>query len=108
MASFKLHVSRSVAKFQDRIMDAKEYLAFELLFSRMLREPGGVGRKEMSYHGARRSLHYSYYVSEKLQTVFVLMAYQERAGEPRKDDLLEERQLLAAIHQAEGKNEDQA
>ena len=87
-------------------MDRVELLAFDLAFRRVIREPGGEGRREFSCQGLRRNLHFSYYVSAKLQTVYVLMAYQERFGEPRKDDLRDEKNLIDAIHAKEALHED--
>jgi hypothetical protein len=105
---FEVFHSDAVRRFQNRTMDGKELLAFELFFTRLRREPGGEGRKEFSHHGPHRILHFSYYVSTKLRTLFVLMAYQERRGEPRSDDLKAEQELMTVILQQESDHEDVA
>ena len=106
MVLYKVVHSHAVQRFQDRILDIKELTAFDLFFGRLRKEPGGDGRKEHTHRGHRRNLHFSYYVSSKLKTVFVLMAYQERLGEPRADDLKEEQILLSAIHLKESSHAD--
>ena len=103
MPVYEVVLSPTVARFQDRIMDGREYLSFELLCARLRREPGGVGRKELSHRGERRALHFSYYVSARLRSVFILTVYQERPGEPRDDDLREEKNLLEAIRLEENR-----
>ena len=101
MTEFEVVHSRAIRRFQDRIMDGQELVAFDLFFGRLKREPGGDGRKEFAHRGPRRTLHFSYYVSRKLRTVIVLMGYQARAGEPRTGELKDEQELLAAIHHKE-------
>jgi hypothetical protein len=104
MDIYDLRPSPSVEAFLDRIADRAEHLAFGLFFRRLVQSPGGNGRREFAHHGPRRTLHFSYYVSENLQTIFVMMAYQERPGEPRERDLALEAEFLRAIQRLEQDN----
>jgi hypothetical protein len=98
---YDLRPSPAVSAFLERFADGQEYLAFSYFFRRLLQEPGGTGKREFAHHGPRRTIHFSYYVSGDLRTIFVMMAYQERPGEPRERDLAAEAEFLSAIQKLE-------
>ena|SRR6185503_9076887 len=88
--------------FCDSIMNAREWEAYRILYTRFLEERKQEGHFKALITGEKRTLKVEFYMSHKLNSLFVLAAYISRPGEPRKsvaDALKEQLEVIKELEE---------
>ncbi len=88
--------------FCDTVVDAKEWEAYRILYKKFLKEQNQQGHFKALITGEKRTLKIEFYMSHKLNSLFVLVAYISRAGEPRKsvaDALKEQLEVIKELEE---------
>ncbi len=94
--------SKELNKFCDSIMAGDEWTAYQLHYKRLLEEQNKAGHFVFLINGEKRTLKIEFYMSKKLDTLFGMIGYIGRPGEPRKVALEAMKDYLDAIKEAEG------
>ena len=79
--------SEFFGKFFFGVMHGKEYAAYDVQVKKLTLEKSEKGYFERTIKAENRELCITYYMSHKLDTLFVLTAHIVRKGEPRPKEL---------------------
>lgn len=79
----QIQESRIFGDFYLRIMNRREYPAYEIQVKKLVLEKREKGYFARTIQSENRVIHINYYLSKSLDTLFVLTAHIERRGEPR-------------------------
>ena len=83
----KIQESDFFGKFYSNIMYRKEYPAYEIQTKKLTLEKSQKGHFEKMIQAENRTLCINYYMSHKLDVLFVLTAHIVRKGEPRPKEV---------------------
>lgn len=83
----KTHESEFFGKFFNDIMHGREVPAYDIQTKKLTLEKKEKGHFTKNIEAENRTLCINYYMSHKLDTLFVLTAHIVRKGEPRPKEL---------------------
>lgn len=89
-------------EFADSVMTGKEYNAFRVQARSLVEEKDRNRHFEKVIKGPGRVLVVNYYLSLKLNALFVLTAHIQRGGEPREKEELALRKYIEQLKALEG------
>jgi len=87
LKNMKPQESDFFTKFFNNIIHGKEYPAYDVQIKKLTLEKSEKGHFEKTIQAENRTLCINYYMSHKLDTLFVLTAHIVRKGEPRPKEL---------------------
>jgi hypothetical protein len=95
----KTQESYFFGKFFDGIMHGKEYAAYDIQTKKLTLEKSEKGHFIRNIQAENRTLCINYYMSHKLDTLFVLTAHIVRKGEPRPKEVEALKKYVEEIEQ---------